>query len=50
MGRPELLDYVEAQTELSVIAVTEHDDLRPRSPRGTPGRAGAIDTTSWEKR
>ena len=25
---PELLDYVEAQTELSVIAVTEHDDLR----------------------
>ncbi len=27
-GVPELLDYVEAQTELSVIAVTEHDDLR----------------------
>ncbi len=26
---PELLDYVERKTELSVIAVTEHDDLRP---------------------
>ncbi len=24
---PELLDYVEAETDLSVIAVTEHDDL-----------------------
>src|SRR3990170_738117 len=26
---PELLDYVEGHTDLSVIAITEHDDLRP---------------------
>ena len=26
---PELLSYVEEQTELSVIAITEHDSLRP---------------------
>ena len=26
---PELLDYVENRTDLSVIAITEHDDLRP---------------------
>lgn len=26
---PELLDYVEAHTDLSVIAITEHDDLAP---------------------
>lgn len=26
---PELLDYVERETDLDVIAVTEHDDLRP---------------------
>lgn len=26
---PELLDYVQERTDLSVIAVTEHDDLRP---------------------
>lgn len=26
---PELLDYVEEHTDLSVIAITEHDDLRP---------------------
>jgi hypothetical protein len=26
---PELLDYVEGHTDLSVLAITEHDDLRP---------------------
>ena len=26
---PELLDYVQEKTDLTVIAVTEHDDLRP---------------------
>lgn len=26
---PELLDYVEEHADLSVIAITEHDDLRP---------------------
>ena len=26
---PELLSYVQEQTDLSVIAITEHDDLRP---------------------
>lgn len=26
---PELLDYVEEHTDLSVLAITEHDDLRP---------------------
>ena len=44
---PELLDYVQEKTDLTVIAVTEHDDVRPGWRHARCAPAAATASTWW---